>query len=196
MRQVKRLLGHEAFHAGGTAHPADVLHFWQWMASDLLSNATRGRLAEYLVALDLGVSDGVRREWTPYDLTTENGITVEVKSAAYVQGWDQRRPSLISFDIKPTLGWNPDTAIFGKSRIRQAQVYVFCLLHEQDAAKVEALNVDHWQFYVLPAAVLNKECGIQKSLGFRRLLALQPERASFGGIGAAVVRAGSAETEA
>ena len=190
MRHVKRLLGEETFHFGGTAHPVAVLHFWQWMASDLLSNATRGRLAEYLVASALKVANGVRREWMPYDLTTENGITVEVKSAAYVQGWDQRRPSLISFDIKPTLGWNPDTALFGDVRLRQAQVYVFCLLHEQDAASVDPLDINHWQFYVLAATVLNKECPLQKSVGLKRLLALQPEHVCFGGLPKAVARAG------
>ncbi len=89
-----------------------LLEFWQWCDSDLLSNSLRGRFAEYLVALDLGVADGVRQEWQPYDLSTRSGIKVEVKSASYIQSWKQRRDSTIVFDVRPTLAWDPDTALF------------------------------------------------------------------------------------
>lgn len=66
---------------------ADVLSFWQWSASDLVSNTMRGVLAEYIVALAMGIDteEGVRREWDAYDLLFEGKIEVEVKSAAYIQ---------------------------------------------------------------------------------------------------------------
>lgn len=58
--------------------------------SDLVSNATRCRLAEYIVARALGISTaGVRDEWAAYDLITPDGIRIEVKSAAYLQSWRQ-----------------------------------------------------------------------------------------------------------
>ncbi|HEX4235986.1 MAG TPA: hypothetical protein VH041_16995 [Caldimonas sp.] len=56
-----------------------------------------GRLAEFLVASDLGVSTGFRRGWLGHDLTAEDRTKIEAKSAAFVQGWAQRKPSLISF---------------------------------------------------------------------------------------------------
>jgi len=186
------LTGDELFHAKGKTHSVPLLAFWRWMASDLLSNATRGRLAEYLVAWDLGVADGVRREWVSHDLTTKDGLKVEVKSAAYVQGWTQRRPSPISFDIAPTLGWDPDTALFGNDRRRQADVYVFCLLHEQDAGKVDPMDVSHWSFLVVSTATLNRTCTNQKSIGLRSLRSLQPLEVGFGGILEAVTRAARA----
>ena len=85
--------GSESFHDDGRALGVSLLQFWQWSASDLLSNATRGRLAEYLVARDLGVADGIRSEWIAHDLTSKIGTKIEVKSAAYVQTWIQRRAS-------------------------------------------------------------------------------------------------------
>lgn len=185
----QRQSGDEQFHADGSALGNSLLDFWRWSASDLRSNATRGRLAEYLVASDLGVAAGVRSEWVAHDLTSPAGVKIEVKSAAYVQTWKQRRPSLISFDIRPTLGWDPDTAVFGKERKRQADVYVFSLLSEKDPAKLDPLNVSHWQFFVLPTATLNHACPEQKTLGLAKLLALNPERVNFGGIAAAVERA-------
>ncbi len=86
---AERKTGDEPLHIDGQPLAANVLSFWQWSASDLISNTMRGRLAEYLVACALGVADGVRVEWDAYDLRTPSGIKVEVKSAAYVQSWRQ-----------------------------------------------------------------------------------------------------------
>jgi hypothetical protein len=57
---VGRKNGAERFHASGRTLPEQLLGFWQWSASDLLENATRGILAEYLAALDLGLAEGAR----------------------------------------------------------------------------------------------------------------------------------------
>jgi hypothetical protein len=82
---VVRKTGAERFHANGCPFAFDVLGFWRWSSSDLVSNALRGVLAEYLVACDIGVADGTRMEWDAYDLKTPGGVKVEVKSAAYLQ---------------------------------------------------------------------------------------------------------------
>ena len=43
--------------------------FWRWQSSDLLNNALRGVLAEYIVAKALGIeTNGPRVEWEPFDL--------------------------------------------------------------------------------------------------------------------------------
>lgn len=60
----------------------------------------RGVLAEFIVAQALRIDMTVgREEWAAYDLHTADGVTVEVKSAAYVQSWAQRRPSSILFNV-------------------------------------------------------------------------------------------------
>jgi hypothetical protein len=159
-----------------------VLAFWRWAASDLISNATRGRLAEYLVAYALGVADGVRVEWDAYDVTTTSGIKVEVKSAAYLQSWKQTRLSSINFRIGPTLGWNADTNISSTIPTRQAEVYVFAVLAHCDKATLDPLNIAQWEFYVLPAAVLNTHAPTQKTMSLtmvRRLGAQQTRYADL-----------------
>ena len=98
--------GNETFHDGARALPFDLLAFWRWSCSDLVSNATRGVLAEYLVAQALGVSGGVRQEWAAYDITVADGTRVEVKSAAYIQSWHQDRLSRISFRVPKTRAWD------------------------------------------------------------------------------------------
>ena len=111
---------------------------------------------------------------------------MEVKSAAYVQSWAQRRPSKISYGIAPTLGWDPDTGESGSRRVRQADVYVFCLLGKKEQPDPDPLNVADWTFYVLPTSVLNRRVGDQKNLTLPSLLRLKPDEVGFGDIAEAV----------
>ena len=46
--------GREKFHTNGQTLDFDLSSFWAWSVSDLVSNATRGRLAEYIVAWCFG----------------------------------------------------------------------------------------------------------------------------------------------
>jgi hypothetical protein len=179
---VMRKIGAERFHANGCPFAFDVLSFWQWSSSDLVSNAMRGVLAEYLVACALGVADGTRVEWDAYDLKTPGDVKVEVKSAAYLQSWKQTRLSTICFDVRPTVGWDASTNGFGPERKRQADVYVFALLKHQEKTTLDPLNVAQWDFYVLPTAVLNEKCPSQKQMSLSTLLRLQPIKVSFGQI--------------
>ena len=82
---TRRRSSNESFRDGGRRLQFDLLGFWQWSCSDLVSNATRGVLAEYLVAQALGVTHGVREEWVACDITMPDGTLIEVKSAAYLQ---------------------------------------------------------------------------------------------------------------
>ena len=97
---IKRKSGGEKFRDGGRELGIALLDFWQWSASDLVSNTMRGVLAEYIVAEALGIAGKtVRNEWGAFDLQTNENIKVEVKSAAYVQSWRQERHSVIQFGV-------------------------------------------------------------------------------------------------
>lgn len=165
-----RKTGMETFRSRNADVDFDVLSFWQWSVSDLLSNATRGRLAEYIIARAVGLgADDVRNEWAPYDLETTAGIKIEVKSAAYLQSWDQTRLSLISFEVPKTRGWNPDTGTMETEAKRQADIYVFALLDHVDKQTVDPLNLDQWRFYLLPTEILNERARSQHSITLRSL---------------------------
>jgi hypothetical protein len=120
-----------------------VLDFRRWACSDLANNAMRGVLAEYLVGHALGCVVGqTRTEWDAYDLRTPEGRRIEVKSAAYLQSWSQSRLSAIKFGIRPTMGWDAAANVAAAERRRQADLYVFCLLHHCDKAPLDPLNTD------------------------------------------------------
>ncbi|TDK96490.1 hypothetical protein EI067_15420 [Mycobacterium paragordonae] len=130
--------------------------FWEWAYGDLLSNTTRGVLAEYIVATALGIHDTTRVEWDRYDLVIGD-IGVEVKSAAYVQTWKQTQLSKIVFGIRPAMGWDARTDTFAESAGRSADVYVFCLLETKDRGAINPLDVAQWTFYVLPTSKLPEQ---------------------------------------
>jgi len=178
--------GSEPFHRAGTPAGVTILDFWRWADSDLLSTALRGRLAEFLVARALDLPFEPRREWLAYDLTTRDGIKVEVKSSAYVQGWFQEKPSAIKFGIAPTLPWDPETGEYDSARGRHADVYVFALLGTEENVDVDPLDVDQWSFLVLPSPVLDERAPTQKTISLSALRVLNPIETDFAGLEAAV----------
>src|SRR5690606_23578546 len=168
--------GSESFSANGSLMDCNLLDFWQWSVSDLASNATRGRLAEYIVAKALGIStDGVRDEWAACDLCTDAGVKIEVKSAAYLQSWHQTKPSTISFSVRKALAWDAATNTRGLEPTRTADVYVFALLNHMDKATLDPLNLDQWRFFALPTKALNERARSQHSITLRSLRALARE---------------------
>jgi hypothetical protein len=167
---VMRKTGKEPFHANGQALGFDLLSFWQWAASDLVSNAPRGRLAEYVVACALGLApDTVREEWAAFDLQTPSGIKIEVKSAAYVQSWHQAKFSPIMFVVPKPRAWDAVTNIQSREARRQADVYVFTLLAHTDKTTIDPLNINQWQFYVLPTATLDARTRSRHSITLKSL---------------------------
>lgn len=180
--QVTRKTGQEHFVLENQQTSFDLLSFWQWSGSDLSNNAFRGMLAEYIVACDLGLNEGIRTEWDAYDLVTNKGIKVEVKSSAYLQSWHQSKPSRIEFSICPTKGLEAGTNTYSIERKRQADVYVFSLLKHLDKSTLNPLNFDQWDFYILPTTILNSEIPNQQKIGFNSLIKLNPIKAKFGQI--------------
>lgn len=194
--EAERRKGSEPIHDGGRALGYDLLGFWRWSVSDLVSNATRGRLAEYLVAIALGCAEGVRDEWAAVDLVDPQGVTVEVKSAAYIQSWHQDRPSRIMFRYPKTRAWDPDTNRQAAVATRQAQVYVFALLAHRDPDTLDPLDVSQWEFYVVPTATLDQRKRSQHSITLKSLRTLHGDPVPFRHLQAAVARAAAAHRAA
>ena len=165
--KIEKKSGEECFRENGQDCDFDLLDFWQWSMSDLVNNATRGVLAEYIVARALGISTNKTRDfWAPYDLVIPEGdkVRIEVKSSSYVQCWAQSALSRISFDIKPSHAWDYKTGGWDEEYKRQADVYVFALLAHRNKPTIDPMNLDQWKFYVLTTAALNQHFGDQKTL--------------------------------
>lgn len=165
--------GAEPVHDDGHAIGPTVLDFWRWSVSDLLSNATRGRLAEFLIAKALGIDTArPRDEWAAWDLTSPEGIKIEVKCSAYLQSWYQTKLSSPSFSIRPSRAWDPNTNNLSPTSQRQAQLYVFALLAHREKATVDPLNIRQWVFFVVPTTHIDGYQRSQSSITLKSLTKL------------------------
>lgn len=169
----------EPFIINGKASVISLLDFWQWNQSDLLSNNLRGHLAEFIVMKALEIESTEREEWAPYDLITKEGISIEVKSGAYLQSWHQDKPSVISFSIAESFKWDKETGKYDTLQKRQSDVYVFCVFETQVKELANPLNMDQWTFYVLSTAVLNEKLGGQRTLTLGSLKNLEPNECKY-----------------
>ena len=162
--------GNENLTYNGQKTDYNLLDFWRWSVSDIMSNATRGRFAEFIVGTSVGLNpEHIRDEWDAYDLKTEEGIKIEVKSAAYIQCWNQKCFSPISFSIKRSVYWDPETNIESVEPKRHADLYVFCLLKHKDQSTVDPLKMEQWHFYVLPTYQLDNYKRSQSSITLNSL---------------------------
>ena len=186
--QVRRD-GSERFHSCGSDLGFDLRGFWEWSASDVVSNATRGRLAEYIIAQAIGAADGVRDEWAAYDLSDPRGISIEVKSAAYIQSWHQDNLSTISFNCPKSRAWDPETNQQADTPCRQAEVYVFALLAHQDQDTLDPFDVTQWEFYVVPTCTLDQRERSQHSITLKSLRTLHGEPVAYAGLADAIAAA-------
>ena len=163
----------------------DKQEFWEWAYGDLFTNTTRGVLAEYIVATALDIADRKRVEWDQYDLEID-GVGVEVKSAAYVQAWDQARASEVTFNIRRAQGWVARDNTYADSARRSAGVYVFCLLDGQDREQIDPLEVSQWKFYVLATSELDRHVPTQKTIRLNSLISLGPRQCIYEDLEAAI----------
>lgn len=162
--------GDEVITNNGAKTEFSLLDFWRWSVSDLVSNATRGILAEFIVGTALGIDmRALRDEWDAYDLITEEGIKIEVKSSAYIQCWDQKKHSAITFSIRKTKSWDYETDTRIKESKRHADIYVFCHLKHTDQETIDPLKMEQWDFYVLPTSRLDNYERSQSSITLNSL---------------------------
>ena len=180
--QIDKRTGSEMFC--GMEH--SLLDFWAWAHSDIMSNAERGKLAEYIVSCAVQSNSRYRIEWDAIDVVSVEGIKVEVKSSAYLQTWKQTKLSTIQFDIAPKNAWDSTTNLYSEEKCRSADVYVFCLFASTDAKTANPLNLEQWEFYVLSSDVLNTQVPFQKTIGLNSLVKLGAKKVDFNGLHSAV----------
>ena len=187
---MQTLTGNEEFTLHGTSAGISVKDFWSWAYSDLLDNTQRGVMAEFLVYSSIRSTpppdSQMRENWLPFDVTSPSGRRIEVKSAAYIQAWTPENIfAQIRFDIGRKLAWDNATASYSSEAKRNCDLYVFCLFTAK-TKDISLLNLDYWDFYVLPTSVLNEKMPEQKGISLSSLLKLEPVKTDYAGLGAVI----------
>jgi len=163
METTSHKTGREIFNSNGSSIGFTLSDYWSWSHSDLVINIERGKLAEFIVATALGITNHISTAWDSFDLSFM-GRGVEVKSSSYLQSWYQKKESSIGFGVQPTHAWSAETGEYSTEHKRQADVYVFCLLKHKDKSTLNPLNLDQWDFYIVPTTLLNELVPTQKTI--------------------------------
>jgi hypothetical protein len=181
----KQLIGSETllFQGGEVPQSPSVADFWRWCCSDLQDNVTRGIFAEFIVASALGIKLGVRESWADFDLVTDGGIRVEVKSSGLLQSWPQKKLSPSNFGQLKSRKWEPlvgyvDEQTFG------GDVYVFCVQTAESHADYDPMELSQWIFYVVGRKSM--ESLDQKTISLSALKRLGVQEISYDGLDKAV----------
>ena len=158
--QAHKKNGRESF----TGMDKTILDYWSWAHSDIASNSERGKLAEFIVKTAVGSTSPYRVEWDAVDVVSPEGIRIEVKASAYLQSWNCSKLSRIQFDISPRKSWDSETNLYYASVGRNSDCYVFCLFACKDPAVANPMNMEQWEFYILPTGILDKNLPNQKTI--------------------------------
>lgn len=162
----------ESFSLNNNDLDFKLIDFWSWNTSDLLNNALRWKLAEYIIAKALWIDNNFRIEWDEYDLVY-NDLKIEIKSWAYIQSWEQDKYSNITLIVKPTKDYN------WTDFKRQSDIYIFAILSYKEAFTINPLKLEQWDFYIIKTSILNENLWKQKTIWLNSLLRLNPIKCSF-----------------
>ena len=146
----------------------NILDFWKWTCSDIIIPSNRDDFALFLVANALELTKMPRIHWENSDLRYRKK-KVSIKTSAYVEHWKQKRPKRLSFDITPKKGLDAPTEESMTYRNRYSEIYIFAILNEKELRKIDVLDLDQWQFYILRTETLDKYHFDTKKLGIRAL---------------------------
>jgi len=145
-----------------------VSDFWKWACSDMIIPSNRNDYALFLVANALGLTKMPRIHWENSDLRYRKK-KISLKSSAYVEHWKQKRVKRLSFDIAPKKGVDAQTADSLTYRNRYPEIYIFAVLNEKKLPKIDVLNLDQWDFYVVRTESLDEHHYDTRKLGIRAL---------------------------
>jgi hypothetical protein len=97
---------------------------------------------------------------------SQEGIRIEVKASGYRQSWGQKKHSVPQFGGFRGREWDRGTGEYlGEPTIR-ADVFVFALQKCQADDAYDVLDVGQWEFYVLPASIIEAHAGESVRLRF------------------------------
>ena len=154
-----------------------MLDFWEFKFCNIFD--IQGDIAEFIVSKALGIDKAFNIDyWTLYDIDY-NGVRVEVKETSYYHPWNKNRPVSMarSFGITKANSSYDDKEHENRFE-RQNDVYVFCLVTGFTAEESYPLNLNNWEFYIVPTKNINEKCGNQKTISLQRLkqLGFVPKR--------------------
>ncbi len=152
------ITGETCFEMNGKSIGINMLDFWMYQFSNIYD--MQEYLAEFIVGKALGITEPINRDgWTLWDIDYK-GKRIEIKETGYYHSWQEKiRYGKISqqrtFGIQPAYTQYKDS---NSEHKRQNDIYVFCLNIGENERDSYPLDMNNWEFYVVPTNVINKHC--------------------------------------
>lgn len=157
--------GTEPFTVNNQPTGMTIADYWRW-SSNPHDRSFRSSLAQFIVSASLDAAEGRK-----CDVITKDGLRIVVKTTSYNHSADPDSPDHVRFDLEPF-----DTV---------SDIHVFCVCKTLIADE-DPINLDLWDFYVVPTAVVDDELLWQKSITLPKLTDLHPYFCDYYGLPDAV----------
>jgi len=145
-----------------------ILEFWQQKYSNIYN--MQEVIAEFLVEKALGIDKAQNTDyWTLYDILYRN-YRIEIKETSYYHPWNKNA----NVSKRRTFGITQANSTYDSQDTenkfeRQNDIYVFCLNTGETEETSNPMNLNNWEFYIIPTSVINKECGNNKTISLNRV---------------------------
>ena len=162
------MLGTEKFICENKELDFDLKDFWSFQYSNIYS--LHGEIAEFVVARALGITEAQNSEyWTLWDILYRD-YRIEIKQTGYYHPWNEngKISNIRRFGITKANSDYEFEDMENKFE-RQNDIYVFCLNTGETKEESNPMNIDSWEFYVVPTKVINEVCGGNKSIGLNKV---------------------------
>ena len=155
------------FTSNGESIGLTMLDFWKYQYSNIFD--LQESIAEFIVGKALEFTEPCNRNgWPLYDIFYRN-TRIEIKETGYYYSWQKngKISQQRTFGISTSYGED-------KIKARQNDIYIFCLNTGTNAEESNPLEMDNWEFYVVPTSVINKVAESQKTISLGRVIKLAP----------------------
>lgn len=172
-----QMTGDERFSYNGEKTDMTMLEFWRWHFSEIFD--LQSKISEYIVGKALGLKEAENvGVWTLYDMMYR-GKRIEVKETSYYHAWQSdEEPKSHNRSFGITKAYDDYTKKDSNYR-RQNDIYIFCLNTGETRADSYPLELEHWEFYVVPTITIDEVCKNGKSITLSRVRKLA-DKVSFG----------------
>lgn len=162
-----QLVGDEFFTYNGNNTDMTILEFWRWHFSEIYD--LQSKISEYIVGKALGLTEAENvGVWTLFDMMYREK-RIEIKETSFYHAWqtdEEPKSQKRSFGITKAY----DNYLDKNSPYRrQSDIYIFCLNTGETKASSNPLQLEHWEFYIVPTYRINEVCKNGKSISLLRV---------------------------
>lgn len=162
------MIGNEKFILNNSKLDFGILDFWIYKYSNIYN--MQEVIAEFIVEKALKIEKSYNTDyWTLFDILYRN-CRIEIKETSYYHPWNEngKVSNQRTFGITKANSNYEDNGIENKFE-RQNDIYVFCLNTGTTKESSNPMNLNNWEFYIVPTSIINEKCGNNKTINLNRV---------------------------